>query len=100
MVFSYECWECNEHPLFMSRDDLILHKVKNDHVEYPTNKSYESREPREGYCEGIDAKDFLDDDATHLFALCRDKIEVKNKVDRLELEVDCVTGAKESIRNN
>ena len=62
-----------------------------------TNKSYESREPREGYCEGIDAKDFLDDDATHLFALCRDKTEVKNKADRLELEVDCVTGGKESI---
>ena len=96
MIFSYECWECNEHPLFMSRDDLILHKVKTHHVEYPTIKSYESLEPREGYREGIDAKDFLDDDAAYLFALRRDKTEVKNKVNRLKLEVDSFTGAKES----
>ena len=96
MIFSYECWECNEHPLFMSRDDLILHKIKTHHVEYPTIKSYENREPREGCREGIDAKDFLDDDAAYLFALHRDRAEVKNKVDRLKLEVDSVTGAKEA----
>ena len=96
MIFSYECWECNEHPLFMSRDDLILHKIKTHHVEYPTIKSYENREPREGCREGIDAKDFLDDDAAYLFALRRDRAEVKNKVDRLKLEVDSITGAKEA----
>ena len=57
----------------MSRDDLILHKIKTHHVEYPNIKSYEPREPRESCCEAIDTKDFLDDDAAYLFALRRDK---------------------------
>ena len=65
-------------------------------MEYPTIKWYESCKPREGCCEGIDAKDFLDDDAAYLFALRRDKTEVKNKFNCLKLEVGSITGAKES----
>ena len=65
-------------------------------MKYPTIKSYESREPRKGCHEGIDSKDFLDDDAAYSFALRRDKTEGKNKVDRLKLEVDSITVAKES----
>ena len=65
-------------------------------MKYPTIKSYESREPRKGYREGIDSKDFLDDDAAYSFALRRDKTEAKNKVDRLKPEVDSITVAKVS----
>ena len=65
-------------------------------MEYPTFKSYESLEPREGCFERIDTKDFLDDNAAHLFTLRRDKKEVKNKFNCLKLKVDFRTGAKES----
>ena len=62
----------------------------------PSIKSYEGREPREACREGTDAKDFLDDDAAYLFAVRRDKTEVKNKVDRLKLNIGSITGVKES----
>ena len=94
MIFSHECWECKEHPLFMSRDDLILHKIKTHHVEYPKIKSYECRELREDRCGGDGSQDSLDDDAAYLFALRKDKIELQKNLDRIKLEVNSTTGAK------
>ena len=94
MIFSHECWECKEHPLFMSRDDLILHKIKTHHVEYPKIKSYECREPRENRCGRHGSQGSLDDDAAYLFALRKDKIELQKNLDRVKLEFDSTMGAK------
>ena len=94
MIFSHECWECKKHPLFMSRDDLILHKIKTHNVEYPKIKSYECREPREDRYGGNGSQESLDDDAAYLLALRKDKIELQKNLDRIKLEIDSTTGAK------
>ena len=84
MIFSYECWKCNEHPLFMSRDDLSYRKSLLIMQNTQPWKSWTT-----GILSWIDTKDFLEDDPACFF-------RISHLFDRLKLDVDSRTVAKQS----